>query len=114
MKDIARVFDEEAAEYVPYALKDGTPAGEIALLRKRDHENKTLFVGFYRCDHVVEGVEEYEVNDSMYILAGEVHVTAADGTEFHLKPGDAATFRCGERVTYRQEAGFKKFFVQSI
>jgi uncharacterized cupin superfamily protein len=112
MRDLVRAFDEGTAAFEPYT-KDGKPAGEIALLRQRNTENQTLFVGLYRCPHAFEGVEEYEYNDSMYILDGAVDVQASDGSEYHLEPGDMATFAKGQRVTFQQSAGFKKFFVMS-
>ena len=113
MRDLARVFDEDSADFKPYALHDGTPAGEVALIRQRNTDNKTLFVGMYRCPHTIESTETYEYNDSLYVLAGEVWLTTADGVEHHLKPGDMATVAKGQTATFRQSAGFKKFFVMS-
>ena len=112
MRDLARVVAEDEAAYVPYEL-DGKPAGEVQLIRQRDTENRPLFVGFYRCAYEFEGTQVYDTNDSMFILEGEAHVRTSDGAELHLKPGDMATFRKGQTCTFRQTAGFKKFFVMS-
>ena len=113
MKEPIRISSQGELTFAPYALRDGTPAGEVALLRKRNTDNDTLFVGIYRCEHPVEGTEFYENNDSMLVLEGEVWLTTSDGVEHHFGAGDLVSVAKGETATYRQSAGFKKFFVAS-
>jgi uncharacterized cupin superfamily protein len=115
MRDLARsAIEDDATPYEPYALPDGTPAGEVKLIRKRDDEGRTLFVGLYRCEHPVAGEHDYaDVNDAVWILEGEARVWTADGEELHLTPGSFAVFRKGQRTRYEQSANFKKFFVMS-
>jgi uncharacterized cupin superfamily protein len=76
-------------------------------------ERPTMFVGFYRCPHAIEGVQPYEHDEAIYVFEGEVDMAFDDGPELHLGPGDMATFRKGAQATFRQSAGFKKFFVMS-
>jgi uncharacterized cupin superfamily protein len=115
MRDLARVaFEEDEGTYEPYALADGTPAGEVKLIRKRDDDGRALLVGFYRCEYAVAGEQDYnETNDAMWILEGEAHVWLSDGAEVHLVPGSFAAFRRGQTVRFEQSAGFKKFFVMT-
>jgi uncharacterized cupin superfamily protein len=115
MRELARIaIEEDDGAYEPYALADGTPAGEVKLIRKRDDEGRTLFVGLYRCAYAVAGEQDYsDTNDAMWILAGEARVWTSDGDELHLAPGSFAAFRKGQTVRFEQSAGFKKFFVMS-
>jgi uncharacterized cupin superfamily protein len=113
MKEPIRIAAEAELSWEPYALTDGTPAGEVALLRKRNTENQTLFVGMYQCPYEVRGTQTYETNDSMFVLEGEVWITNSDGVERHFGPGSLVSIAKGETATFRQGAGFKKFFVES-
>ena len=115
MRDLVRIgFEDDDKPYEPYALADGTPAGEVKLIRKRDDEGRTLFVGFYRCEQPVAGVQDYaDTNDAMWILSGEARVWTDDGEEHHLVPGSFAVFRRGQKTRFEQSANFKKFFVMS-
>jgi uncharacterized cupin superfamily protein len=115
MRDAARLVDEANASFTPYTLSDGTPAGEIALLRQRNTENQTLFVGIYRCPQPIEGANEpYHHNDSFFVLSGELAVTLEDGSEHVFRAGDMGTVAKGQTaVGFRQSADFKKFFVMS-
>jgi uncharacterized cupin superfamily protein len=115
MRDLARVaIEEDERAYEPYALADGTPAGEVKLIRTRDDEGRALLVGLYRCEHAVAGEQDYaDTNDAMWILEGEARVWTSDGEELHLVPGSFAAFRKGQSVRFEQSAGFKKFFVMS-
>jgi uncharacterized cupin superfamily protein len=109
MRDLARVaVEEDEGAYEPYALADGTPAGEVKFIRKRDDEGRALFVGLYRCEHAVAGVQDYsDTNDAMWILEGEVRAWTSDGEQLHLVPGSFAAFRKGQTVRFEQSAGFK-------
>ena len=115
MKVLARsAIEDDETPYEPYTLDDGTPAGEVKLIRKRDDEGRTLFVGLYRCEHPVKGEHDYgDVNDAMWILEGEARVWTEDGEEHHLTPGSFAVFRKGQIARFEQSANFKKFFVMS-
>lgn len=115
MRDPARQVGEDEATFGPYALHDGTPAGEIALLRQRNTDNKDLFVGLYHCEEPIEGIDlPYPHNESFYVLNGEASVTLSDGIERTFRPGDLVTIAKGETAsTWRQGPGFKKFFVLS-
>ena len=115
MKDSARQVSQEAATFTPYALHDGTPAGEIALLRQRNTDNEDLFVGLYHCPEPLEGTDlPYPHNESFLVLSGEASVTLSDGEQRTFKPGDLVTIAKGETASeFRQSPGFKKFFVLS-
>ena len=114
MKEPIRIASEDELSWEPYVLSDGTPAGEIALLRKRNTENQTLFVGMYHCAHELQGTHVYETEDSMLVLEGEVWITMSDGVERHFGPGSLVSAAKGETATFRQSPGFKKFFVESV
>ena len=113
MKEPIRISSQDDLTWSPYKLADGTPAGEVALLRKRNTDNEDLFVGMYRCEHELTGTEVYARNDSMFILEGEVWITTSDGVERYFGAGDLVCVAKGETTAFRQSAGFKKFFVQS-
>jgi len=115
MKQGARQLSEEAATFTPYTLHDGTPAGEIALLRQRSTEDKALFVGLYQCAETLEGTDlPYPHNESFFVLAGEVSIRLTDGIERTFRAGDLVTIAKGETgMEFRQSPGFKKFFVLS-
>jgi uncharacterized cupin superfamily protein len=113
MKEPIRILSQEQLKWEPYTLGDGTPAGQVGLLRRRDTKNEPLYVGIYHCDHEVVGTETYERNDSMFVLEGEVWITASDGVERHFGVGDLVSVAKGETASFRQSAGFKKFFVAS-
>lgn len=113
MKEPIRIASEDELSWEPYALSDGTPAGEVGLLRRRNTENQPLFVGMYHCPYELQGTQFYETNDSMLVLEGEVWITTSDGVERHFGPGSLVSIAKGETATFRQSPGFKKFFVES-
>ena len=115
MRDGVRQVSEAAAAWSPYDLEDGTPAGEIALLRQRNTDNEDLFVGLYHCAEELEGKDlDYPHNESFIVLHGEASITLSDGVEHVFKTGDLVTIAKGETaVAFRQSPGFKKFFVLS-
>jgi uncharacterized cupin superfamily protein len=115
MRESIRQVSEAAAKWAPYALHDGRPAGQIALLRQRNTDNEDLFVGLYHCEDPVEGKDlPYPHNESFMVLEGEASVTLSDGIERTFKAGDLVTIAKGEHAsTFSQSPGFKKFFVLS-
>jgi uncharacterized cupin superfamily protein len=115
MRDGVRQVSEEGATFRPYALDDGTPAGEISLLRQRNTDNEDLFVGLYHCPGALEGTDlPYPHNESFIVLAGEASITLSDGVERRFKVGDLVTIAKGETAAqFWQSPGFKKFFVLS-
>src|SRR5690349_21245035 len=115
MRDGVRQVSEAAAKWTAYALEDGTPAGEIALIRQRNTDNEDLFVGLYHCADELAGENlPYPHNESFIVLDGEASITLADGVERVFKSGDPVTIAKGETaVSFRQSPGFRKFFVLS-
>lgn len=115
MKEAVRQVSQEEAKWAPYALEDGTPAGELALLRQRNTENEDLFVGLYQCPHELVGTDlPYPHNESFLVLDGEASITLEDGEERVFRTGDLVTIAKGQTaVQFRQSPGFKKFFVLS-
>lgn len=115
MRDGVRQLSEAAATWLPYALEDGTPAGEIALLRQRNTDDEDLLVGLYHCAEELQGTGlPYPHNESFIVLDGEASITLSDGVDHVFTTGDLVTIAKGETaVAFRQSPGFKKFFVLS-
>lgn len=94
---------------------DGAIVGEVHSLRS-DEGGETYEAGFWRVlgDLPEPFHYDFELNETIFVIAGEVVISVADGPTLELGPGDAASFASGSSATWRiARTPFKELFVLS-
>ena len=56
---------------------------------------------------------EFELDETIHILAGRVRIEFDSGESVELKPGDIASFPKGEQATWEILESLREFFVLS-
>jgi uncharacterized cupin superfamily protein len=94
---------------------DGQIVGEVHSLRSDEGET-TYEAGFWRVlgDLPEPFHYDFECNETIFVIEGEVVISVAGGPTLELGPGDAASFAAGSSATWRiARTAFKELFVLS-
>jgi uncharacterized cupin superfamily protein len=78
-------------------------------------EDDRLRAGLWCAPDVVHELPwfEFEHDETLLVLEGEVEIEIEGGPTLHLGPGGIASFSKGVRSTWRLSPGFKEFWVLS-
>lgn len=104
----------DASEWEPLEL-GGAVVGEVHSLRAEDGES-AYEAGLWRVLGVPPGPFRYdfELNETIHVVEGEVVITVDGGPTLELGPGDIASFAAGSSATWRiARTPFKELFVLS-
>lgn len=104
----------DAEEWEPMEL-GAAIVGEVHSLRS-DKGEATYEAGLWRVlGELPEPFNyDFECNETIYVLEGEVVIVVEDGPTFELGPGDVASFASGSRAAWRiARTPFKELFVLS-
>ena len=94
---------------------EGAVVGEVHSLRS-DEGEAAYEAGFWRVlGELPEPFHyDFESNETIFVLEGEVVIAVDNGRTLELGPGDAASFAAGSSATWRiARTPFKELFVLS-
>jgi uncharacterized cupin superfamily protein len=104
----------DVSDWEPMEL-DGAIVGEIHSLRS-DGGEPTYEAGFWRVlgETPAPFHYDFECNETIFVIEGEVVISVDAGATLELGPGDAASFAAGSSATWRiARTPFKELFVLS-
>lgn len=115
MQDNSRAFVShvDANSYEPFPLEDvkaGNPRPEVAWLRAETEGGSVLYAGLFRAQPSTYGYV-YAGHETFHVLDGEVEIRLENGEVINLRAGDIASFKKGDKCTWKIASPFKKFFV---
>ncbi|UGS36047.1 hypothetical protein DSM104329_02444 [Capillimicrobium parvum] len=99
--------------YAPFMVGD-EPTGHFAELTGA---NSAVRAGVYKVNpgEYPDGVPvpyEFDRDEYLYVLEGEVEIDFGESSVIRLKPGDGASFRKGSTSIWTFHAPFRKFSVE--
>lgn len=69
-----------------------------------------LFAGVWSADAQETVIESYPVDEVCVVLAGTITLTAADGSVFQFRAGDAFAIRKGTALTWANSPDVRKIY----